>query len=66
LFPEPIDHYLRNFQWNKVRYRVDRPLGELIDNLQKELHNIENDVKAKFNQYNSIKTTLTALQRKQT
>lgn len=63
---KPIDHYLRNFQWNKVRYRVDRPLGELIDNLQKELHNIENDVKAKFNQYNSIKTTLTALQRKQT
>jgi V-type H+-transporting ATPase subunit C len=41
-------------------------LGELIGNLQKELQNIDNDVKAKFNQYNGIKTTLAALQRKQT
>ena len=63
---EPTDHYLRTFQWNKVRYRADRPLGELIDNLQKELQNIDNDVKAKFNQYSGIKTTLAALQRKQT
>ncbi|KAK4250877.1 hypothetical protein C7999DRAFT_11414 [Corynascus novoguineensis] len=63
---KPTDHYLRTFQWNKVRYRADRPLGELIDNLQKELQNIDNDVKAKFNQYSGIKTTLAALQRKQT
>jgi V-type H+-transporting ATPase subunit C len=63
---EPTDHYLRNFQWNKVRYRADRPLGELVDNLQKELQNIDTDVKAKFSQYNSVKTTLAALQRKQT
>ncbi|KAK4143299.1 uncharacterized protein C8A04DRAFT_12534 [Dichotomopilus funicola] len=63
---KPTDHYLRTFQWNKVRYRADRPLGDLIDNLQKELQNIDNDVKAKFNQYNGVKTTLAALQRKQT
>ncbi|KAH6649941.1 hypothetical protein F5144DRAFT_477556 [Chaetomium tenue] len=63
---KPTDHYLRNFQWDKSRYRADRPLGELIGNLQKELQNIDNDVKAKFNQYNGIKTTLAALQRKQT
>jgi hypothetical protein len=66
LSAEPTDHYLRNFQWDKVRYRADRPLGELIGNLQKELQNIDNDVKAKFNQYSGIKTTLAALQRKQT
>jgi len=63
---KPTDHYLRTFQWNKVRYRADRPLGELIDNLQKELQNIDNDVKAKFNQHSGIKTTLATLQRKQT
>jgi V-type H+-transporting ATPase subunit C len=49
-----------------VRYRADRPLGELIENLQKELQNIDNDVKGKFNQYNTVKTTLATLQRKQT
>jgi hypothetical protein len=63
---EPTDHYLRSFQWNKGRYRADRPLGELIENLQKEIQNIDNDAKAKFNQYNSVKTNLATLQRRQT
>ncbi|KAL8371018.1 hypothetical protein RB595_001052 [Gaeumannomyces hyphopodioides] len=64
--PEPTDHYISSFSWNKGRYRADRPLGELIDTLQKELVNIDNDVKGKFNQYNSVKTNLASLQRKQT
>ncbi|KAB5580136.1 hypothetical protein GE09DRAFT_1212591 [Coniochaeta sp. 2T2.1] len=63
---KPTDHYFSNFNWNKVRYRTDRPLGELIENLTKELQNIDNDVKAKFNQYNAVKSNLAALQRKQT
>ncbi|KAK1825644.1 V-type proton ATPase subunit C [Podospora conica] len=63
---KPTDHYLRTFQWNKGRYRADRPLGELIENLQKEMQNIDNDVKAKFVQYNNVKANLAALQRKQT
>ncbi|OTA54335.1 vacuolar ATP synthase subunit C [Hypoxylon sp. EC38] len=63
---KPTDQYLRSFTWNKVRYRADRPVGELIDILQKELATIDNDVKSKFNQYNQVKTTLAALQRKQT
>jgi len=63
---KPTDRYLQSFQWNKVRYRADRPLGELIENLQKELQNIDNDVKAKFVQYTNVKSNLAALQRKQT
>ncbi|KAL8371016.1 hypothetical protein RB595_001052 [Gaeumannomyces hyphopodioides] len=63
---KPTDHYISSFSWNKGRYRADRPLGELIDTLQKELVNIDNDVKGKFNQYNSVKTNLASLQRKQT
>ncbi|KXJ89192.1 V-ATPase subunit C [Microdochium bolleyi] len=62
---KPTDQYLRNFSWNKVRYRAERPIGELIDVLQKELATIDNDVKSKFNQYNSVKSNLTNLQRKQ-
>ena len=34
-FAEPTDQYLQSFSWNKVRYRVDRPLSEIIDTLQK-------------------------------
>ncbi|KAI1660967.1 ATPase, V1 complex, subunit C [Daldinia decipiens] len=63
---KPTDQYLRTFTWNKVRYRADRPVGELVDILQKELATIDNDVKGKFNQYNQVKTNLAALQRKQT
>ncbi|KAK0666220.1 putative vacuolar ATP synthase [Cercophora samala] len=63
---KPTDQYLRSFQWNKLRYRADRPLAELIENLQKDLQNSDNDVKAKFNQYNTAKTNLAALERKQT
>ncbi|PSR91950.1 vacuolar H+-ATPase V1 sector, subunit C [Coniella lustricola] len=63
---KPTDQYLQSFSWNKVRYRATRPISELIDTLQKELVNIDNDVKSKFNQYNSVKTNLASLQRKQT
>lgn len=82
-FPEPADQYLRTFTWNKVKYRADKPLAELIDSLQKvgiaaarmdlllksclqELGSIDNDVKSKFSQYNTVKTNLSTLQRRQT
>ncbi|KAG0649767.1 Vacuolar proton pump subunit C [Hyphodiscus hymeniophilus] len=66
LVQEPADQYLRTFAWNKVKYRADKPLAELIDSLQKELVSIDNDVKGKITQYNQVKTNLTTLQRKQT
>jgi V-type H+-transporting ATPase subunit C len=30
-----VDQYLRTFQWNKVKYRADKPIADLIDSLQK-------------------------------
>ena len=32
---EPTEQFLNSFSWNKVRYRADRPLVDLIDILQK-------------------------------
>jgi len=32
---EPVDQYLRSFQWNKVKYRADKTIADLIDSLQK-------------------------------
>ncbi|CZT48047.1 probable H+-ATPase V1 subunit c, vacuolar [Rhynchosporium secalis] len=63
---KPADQYLRTFNWNKVKYRADKPLAELIESLQKELASIDNDVKSKTTQYTQVKTNLTTLQRKQT
>lgn len=63
---KPVENYLQSFQWNKVKYRADKPIGELLDTLQKEIAAVDNDVKAKFNQYNSTKTSLAASQRART
>lgn len=63
---KPAEQYLKSFHWNKVKYRADKPLGEIVVTLQKEITSIDNDVKNKYNQYNQVKTSLTALQRKQT
>ncbi|KAL5114691.1 Vacuolar ATP synthase subunit C [Pleosporales sp. CAS-2024a] len=63
---KPVDQYLRSFQWNKVKYRADKPIADLIDSLQKELQGIDNDVKAKISQYNQTKGALAAAERKRT
>ncbi|KAL8904455.1 MAG: hypothetical protein Q9207_003253 [Kuettlingeria erythrocarpa] len=63
---KPAEKYLKSFHWNKVKYRADKPLGEIIDTLQKEVNSIDNQVKDKYNSYNSVKTNLTQLQRRQT
>lgn len=34
----PVDQYLRTFSWNKVKYRADKSIGELMDSLQKVLY----------------------------
>ncbi|KAL9011864.1 MAG: hypothetical protein Q9173_003324 [Seirophora scorigena] len=62
---KPPEQYLKSFHWNKVKYRADRPLGGIIDTLQKEITSIDNQVKDKYNSYNSVKTNLTQLQRRQ-
>ncbi|KZZ97984.1 vacuolar ATP synthase subunit C 1 [Ascosphaera apis ARSEF 7405] len=63
---KPVAQYLRSFGWNKVKYRADKPLSELIDMFQREIASIDNDVRGKFAQYTSVKSTLNTLQRKQT
>lgn len=61
----PVEKYLQSFQWNKVKYRADKPLSELIDTFSKELAAVDNDVKQKMNQYNTSKTNLASTQRSQ-
>jgi V-type H+-transporting ATPase subunit C len=62
----PVDKYLQTFQWNKVKYRADKPIAELLDMLQKDLAAVDNDVKSKVNQYSSTKTSLATLERSHT
>ena len=32
---EPAEQYLKSFHWNKVKYRADKPLGDIVVTLQK-------------------------------
>ena len=34
---EPTEQYLKSFHWNKVKYRTDKPLGEIVVTFQKVL-----------------------------
>jgi len=63
---KPMDQYIRNFTWNKVKYRSEKSIGELIDSLHKEVVTLDNDLKQKYTHYQSVKSSLTALEKKQT
>jgi V-type H+-transporting ATPase subunit C len=62
----PVENYLSNFQWNKVKYRADKPIAELLSSLQSEVSSVDSDVKSKFAQYNNTKTNLATMQRSKT
>jgi len=36
-----VENYLQSFSWNKVKYRADKPIAELIDILQKVRPHLE-------------------------
>lgn len=63
---KPLEQYLKTFSWNRVKFRQDKPISELLDLLQKEANSIDNDVRTKFNQYSSIRSQSQTLARKQT
>ncbi|KAF2722762.1 vacuolar ATP synthase subunit C [Polychaeton citri CBS 116435] len=62
----PVETYLQNFNWNKVKYRADKPIPELTSLLQSEIGSVDGDVKGKFGQYNTTKQNLAAMLRART
>ncbi|RPB08355.1 vacuolar ATP synthase subunit C [Morchella conica CCBAS932] len=63
---KPVEHYLRSFSWNKVKYRSDKSIAELLDALQREVSSLDNDIKTKYTAYQQVKSNLVSVQRKQT
>jgi V-type H+-transporting ATPase subunit C len=62
-----VDSYLLNgWKWKEGRYDIQRSLRDLVDILNKEMVSIDNALKAKLNNYNLVKGSLTQMQRKKT
>ena len=62
----PVTSYMQEFSWNAGKYRSDKSIADLIDQLNREGSALENDVRTKFNQYNSVKGQLQQYQRRAT
>ncbi|KAI4528467.1 hypothetical protein EV121DRAFT_198794 [Schizophyllum commune] len=61
-----VDDYLADWNWNEGRYGTQRSLRETVDALNKEMTSIDNTMKAKLQNYNLVKGSLTQMQRKKT
>lgn len=62
---EPFPAYLQSFAWNKVKYRSDRPIPDLVNILRSEIQSLDEDIKAKYSSYQSVRTNAQTLQRRQ-
>ncbi|KAF9042085.1 hypothetical protein BJ165DRAFT_1349339 [Panaeolus papilionaceus] len=62
-----VDAYvLGGWKWKDVRYDTQKSLRELVTLLNSEMTAIDNALKAKLNNYNLVKGSLTQMQRKKT
>ncbi|KAK9343680.1 hypothetical protein V1522DRAFT_412484 [Lipomyces starkeyi] len=62
---KPVETYLKSFQWNAAKYRVDKPIAELLDTLSKEIFALDGDLKSVYTNYMLAKNNLGAVERKQ-
>ncbi|KAF3901386.1 hypothetical protein AA313_de0201791 [Arthrobotrys entomopaga] len=62
---KPFQTYLESFSWNKVKYRYDRPIPDIVCILRSEIQSLDEDIKSKYSSYQSVKTNLQTLQRRQ-
>lgn len=58
--------YMFSFNWNASRYRPDKPIGELVELLSKEIFGLDTDARNQFQQYGAAKSNLSAVDRRQT
>lgn len=58
--------YVTKFDWDYAKYPIKQPLKSIAETISKQVSLIDNDLKSKSNVYNTIKSTLAGLQKKQT
>lgn len=61
----PVDSYLTRFVWDEAKYPTMSPLRDIMDGIQVQISKIEDDLKVRVSEYNSVKSQLNAINRKQ-
>ncbi|KAL0014642.1 hypothetical protein SO802_001711 [Lithocarpus litseifolius] len=61
----PVDSYLTRCVWDEAKYPTMSPLREIVDGSQSQISKIEDDLKVRVAEYNSVRSQLNAINRKQ-
>ncbi|KAJ0964459.1 hypothetical protein J5N97_025597 [Dioscorea zingiberensis] len=62
----PVDSYLTRFVWDEAKFPTMSPLREIVDSVHGEVAKIEDDMKVRAAEYNTVRSQLNAINRKQT
>lgn len=62
----PVTEYLMNFQWHVRKFKLDKSIRELINEISNETFQLDADVRTTFANYNAAKSNLAAMERKRT
>jgi len=61
-----LEVYLTRFQWDMAKYPVKQSLKNITDIINKQVSQIDSDLKTKSTAYNNLKNNLQSMERKQT
>ncbi|KAI5952443.1 VMA5 [Candida jiufengensis] len=59
-----IFDYIQNFQWNSSKYRLDKPINQLVKIISSEAITLDNDVRSSYQNYQTAKSNFLAADRK--
>jgi len=61
----PVESYLTRFKWDEPKFPVRRPLKETVEKIGEVMSHIEDELKMKVSEYNTVKSQISAALRKQ-
>eukprot|EP00878_Enallax_costatus_P006736 GHUV01007062.1.p1 GENE.GHUV01007062.1~~GHUV01007062.1.p1 ORF type:complete len:354 (+),score=90.62 GHUV01007062.1:158-1219(+) len=60
----PVESYLTRFRWDEPKFPLRRPVKETLDKITEILAHLEDDLKVKVSEYNTVKGQMNAAMRK--
>lgn len=61
---KPATNYVENFIWNTSKFRLDKPIKDLVDMISTEAFALDNDVRQAYQQYQTARLNFQAADRK--